>query len=180
MYIIIHKKTGFFPPHSLNGTLIIVNNVLLFFVLLSPSQLYNSDVEGRDSSVYVRDPNFTADYDRSFDTGLLGHNLHLKSIIQHVAIAEDKFASTYQDGWINVDHIFYSYDTNPRVRRTCCLKLLQWLQLPKVSALAPSARLPNSRLGSDHLCLVAKFLLKAPDSSSTASSSSKRLQETSF
>ena len=72
--------------------------------------------------------------------------------------------TTFQSQWVNVDYVLYS--TLPSAssavsdgRREGALKLLGRLSLPTVQQMALVGRIPNTHCPSDHLPLLADFLL---------------------
>jgi len=84
----------------------------------------------------------------SFQVGSGGfhHSLGLRSVYpMHPGV------STFQDGWTLVDYIFHS--SSPR------MQLAAKLRLPTAHQLARSSKLPSLVCPSDHLPLVADFLL---------------------
>lgn len=88
-----------------------------------------------------------------FQTGSLHHNLNFKSAYN---VAEE-MASTHQEEWVLVDYIFYSSPQN-NDRKQLILK--STLKLPTPEDCMQIGRIPSAMLGSDHLSLAAKFLLK--------------------
>ena len=95
----------------------------------------------------------TTDNVNYFQTGSLHHTLNFKSAYN---VAED-MASTHQDEWVLVDYIFYSSSQNNAQR---LLRLKSTLKLPTPEDCIQIGRIPSLVLGSDHLSLAAKFLLK--------------------
>ncbi|CAB3258843.1 unnamed protein product [Arctia plantaginis] len=86
-----------------------------------------------------------------FNSDIIGHSLCLTSVY-------DKFkevgaeATTFQDYWITVDYIYFSYCST--------LNLVERLRLPTAAECDVLGRLPNDVYGSDHLALAAVFELK--------------------
>lgn len=104
-----------------------------------------------------------------FQTGRLRHDFNFKSVYYPL----DQIASTFQDQWILVDYIFFTATQNNRnatrdrerqkaekIHNTS-LQLLSYLQLPSTGQCDEIGMIPNRFLGSDHLSLTAKFLLKS-------------------
>ena len=73
--------------------------------------------------------------------------------------------TTFQSGWVNVDYVLYNTRPGQRHhassdgRREGSLKLLGRLDLPTAGQMARVGRIPNSCCPSDHLPLLAEFLL---------------------
>lgn len=64
-------------------------------------------------------------------------------------------ASTYQDAWTTVDHIFYSIASDcPKY-----LKIFNIYKLPSIDNLNAHGKLPSGTQGSDHLPLVLTFTI---------------------
>ena len=74
-------------------------------------------------------------------------------------------ATTFQSQWVNVDYVLYSTlpsgpsSSSSDGRREGSLKLLGRLSLPTVQQMALVGRIPNTHCPSDHLPLLADFLL---------------------
>ena len=74
-------------------------------------------------------------------------------------------ATTFQSQWVNVDYVLYSTlpsgpsSSSSDGRREGSLKLLGRLSLPTVQQMALVGRIPNTLCPSDHLPLLADFLL---------------------
>ncbi|CAB3374546.1 Hypothetical predicted protein [Cloeon dipterum] len=94
--------------------------------------------------------------EHQFGTGVLKHNLHLKSAYQHRQFNRPE-ATTHQDEWITVDYIFYSQI--PEAFSTRSLKLLSTWRLPTVDECNVMGAIPNFDSPSDHLPILADFLL---------------------
>ena len=95
-------------------------------------------------------------------TGTLSHGLGLRSVHNHDHGPE--MVTTFQSQWVNVDYVLYS--TLPATsapssdgRREGRLKLLGRLSLPTAQQMALVGRIPNTHCPSDHLPLLADFLL---------------------
>lgn len=67
-------------------------------------------------------------------------------------------ATTFQDQWITVDYIFYTGKKEGEEIKEHQLNLVSVYRLPFRSELG-TIKIPNSLMGSDHLCLAAKFML---------------------
>jgi len=92
------------------------------------------------------------------NTGALWHYLGLRSSYQHRQACND--ASTFHDTWMKVDYIFYSTKILPSGEtREGRLKLLGRFSLPNRQQMALVGKIPNDQCPSDHLPLVAEFLL---------------------
>jgi protein angel len=89
-----------------------------------------------------------------FASGTLSHKFSLQSVYKH-QMNGDVEGTTFQDKWVSVDYIFFS-KRQPNVDD---LTLLERYKLPTESQLG-NVKIPNTHLGSDHLSLLAKFLLK--------------------
>ncbi|XP_008210018.1 protein angel isoform X1 [Nasonia vitripennis] len=86
----------------------------------------------------------------TFSSGLLTHPFQFKSVYGHTDSKGKSEATTFQNRWITVDYIFYSK-----------MQPLESYRLPtaeECKVFFPT--IPNSVVGSDHLCLGASFLLK--------------------
>ncbi|CAG9759345.1 unnamed protein product [Ceutorhynchus assimilis] len=92
-----------------------------------------------------------------FSTGALSHLFAFKSAYRHGDPANPQ-ATTFQNEWVMVDYIFYSGKKKNGQFRDDKLKLSGYLRLPYRSELE-GFKIPNDSFGSDHFCLVAKFLL---------------------
>ncbi|CAG9771078.1 unnamed protein product [Ceutorhynchus assimilis] len=92
-----------------------------------------------------------------FSTGTLSHQFAFKSAYNHDDLANPQ-ATTFQDEWVTVDYIFYSGKKIEGQFQDDNLKLSGYFSLPCRSELK-GFKMPNDSLGSDHFCLVAKFLL---------------------
>ena len=69
-------------------------------------------------------------------------------------------ASTFHDTWMKVDYIFYSTKILPSGEtREGRLRLLGRFSLPNRQQMALVGKIPNHQCPSDHLPLVAEFLL---------------------
>ena len=79
-------------------------------------------------------------------TGAFQHNLNLASVWR-----DPRCVTTYQDGWITVDYILHSV----------CDKLQLTGARPLPTAGDMSARIPSKQCPSDHLPLIADFMLKS-------------------
>ncbi|XP_014211610.1 protein angel isoform X2 [Copidosoma floridanum] len=83
----------------------------------------------------------------TFSSGLLTHPFQFKSVYQHFGKDGLQEATTYQDEWITVDYIFYS-----------SMKPIEKYTLPVANECSDVLRtIPNSFVGSDHLCIGATF-----------------------
>ena len=85
-------------------------------------------------------------------SGTLSHPLGLRSVHE-----EEGGVSTRHEAWLAVDHIFYSASAR--------LRLLGKLNLPSSRQMAVVGGIPNQECPSDHLPLVADFLLTSSPSS---------------
>lgn len=119
-------------------------------------KLKHSDYSSHDKDEISR---LKADFDANhqFSSGTLSHQFPLKSVYSHFVDGsnDDVEATTYQDEWVSVDYIFYSATNRDNADK---LTLLAKYRLPTKNELGDT-RIPNEKLGSDHLCLVAKFQL---------------------
>ena len=73
-------------------------------------------------------------------------------------------ATTFQGQWVTVDYILYSTLPGPSSsssdgRREGSLKLLAHLTLPTAQQMSLVGSIPNTHCPSDHLPLLADFLL---------------------
>ena len=59
--------------------------------------------------------------------------------------------TTFQEGWITVDHMLYSSSPG--------LQLTGRVELPRAGDMQEAGRIPSSNSPSDHLPLLAKFKL---------------------
>ncbi|XP_049885053.1 protein angel homolog 1 isoform X2 [Pectinophora gossypiella] len=101
-------------------------------------------------------PNHNA-YSELFNSGLVSHSLNLKSTYNKYKPDGCQEATTFQDFWITVDYIYFSYCST--------LKLVERLRLPTADECDTLGKLPNDAYGSDHLALAAVFELKSRKSS---------------
>jgi len=76
-------------------------------------------------------------------SGAFSHSLGLKSVFDGTSKV-----TTYQDGWIMVDYMFYTGNN---------LRLRDKKELPSRDQLMNMRRIPNSDCPSDHLHLLAEF-----------------------
>lgn len=122
-------------------------------------KLYHS--EKKRSRRYLNENDSHCENDGRFYTGELSHNLNFNSVYQHETKDGKKEATTYHTEWITVDYIFYSLvknSDNELVEGD--LHLISKLRLPSQEECEDKIRyLPNFTFGSDHLSLVAKFVL---------------------
>lgn len=85
----------------------------------------------------------------TFSSGLLTHPFKFHSVYDHTIREKKLEVTTYHEEWITVDYIFYSN-----------VKLLQRYSLPTAEeCMQFLPTIPNSVVGSDHLCLGASFQL---------------------
>ncbi|XP_011505786.1 PREDICTED: protein angel [Ceratosolen solmsi marchali] len=82
----------------------------------------------------------------TFSSGLLTHPFKLHSVYEHLNSKGKHEVTTFQNGWITVDYIFYSN-----------MKPLKKFGLPTAEECIKFHRIPNSIVGSDHLCLGVTF-----------------------
>jgi hypothetical protein len=76
--------------------------------------------------------------------------------------------STYHNKWILVDYMFYSSGSDGKVSNESDLELLAFLALPSSETCEQMGlRIPNDRLGSDHLMLASRFFLSSNSPSTT-------------
>uniref|UniRef100_A0A1B6ECP6 Endonuclease/exonuclease/phosphatase domain-containing protein n=1 Tax=Clastoptera arizonana TaxID=38151 RepID=A0A1B6ECP6_9HEMI len=103
-----------------------------------------------------------------FSSGTLHHNLRLMSVYDNIKENNQFEATTQHDNWISVDYMFYSLVKNSTTNKNeeGDLKLLSKLRLPTEGECKNKIKhLPNFACGSDHLSLLAKFVLKLKNSS---------------
>ncbi|XP_050300747.1 protein angel isoform X2 [Anthonomus grandis grandis] len=93
-----------------------------------------------------------------FCSGTLKHPFAFKSVYNHGS-SENPEGTTFQNEWVTVDYIFYSGKKQENVIEDHKLILLSRYRLPLRSELG-NMKIPNSLMGSDHLCLVGKFRLR--------------------
>ena len=79
-------------------------------------------------------------------TGRFWHKLDLVP-----AFPDPEAVTTFQEGWITVDHMLYSSSPG--------LKLTGRVELPRAGDMREAGRIPSSNSPSDHLPLLAKFKL---------------------
>ncbi|XP_026742037.1 protein angel isoform X3 [Trichoplusia ni] len=92
----------------------------------------------------------TDQFSGMFNSGIIGHSLNLASVYQTYRDG-DYTATTFQDYWVTVDYIYFSYCNT--------LRLVERLRLPSTKECDVLGRLPNHVYGSDHLALAALFEL---------------------
>lgn len=107
------------------------------------------------------------------DSGIIRHHLNLKSVYRH-AIRNERGMRTMEATTSHnrtnqtVDYIFYTVSEKKRkkehgkeymVSAEGNLKLLSSLRLPTVEDMSDLGRLPNAFISSDHVLLMARFLL---------------------
>ncbi|XP_060809590.1 protein angel homolog 1 isoform X2 [Amyelois transitella] len=105
---------------------------------------YSKDVPGHSPS--------PAEYSVMFNSGAIGHSLKLVSAYDRCKPDGHQEASTFQDRWVTVDYVYYSYCSN--------LNLLERLRLPTAQECQALGSLPNDVYASDHLALATLFELK--------------------
>lgn len=107
------------------------------------------------------------------DSGLLKHHLNLKSVYRHISRnrrGTRTMEATTSHNRTNqtVDYIFYAVSEKKRKEERGReyiastegnLKLLSSLRLPTVEEMNDFGRLPNAFISSDHVLLMARFLL---------------------
>ncbi|XP_032527017.2 protein angel homolog 2 isoform X1 [Danaus plexippus] len=96
-------------------------------------------------------------YREMFNSDDVCHPLRLASVYDTMKNGLSYEATTYQDLWITVDYIYFSYCSS--------LRLVERLRLPTEAECEVLGRLPNDKYGSDHLVLAATFELKTSKSS---------------
>lgn len=85
----------------------------------------------------------------TFSSGLLTHPFQFKSVYQHTNNGTRE-ATTFQNHWVTVDYIFYRK-----------MEPIEKYMLPTVQECNNFLRnIPNSVVGSDHLCIGATFQIK--------------------
>ena len=87
----------------------------------------------------------------SVGSGRFWHNLDLAPVFP-----DPEAVTTYQEGWITVDHMLYS-----KTRGQGQLELTGRCELPRAEDMREAGRIPSSRYPSDHLPLLAKFKLSS-------------------
>eukprot|EP00095_Tigriopus_kingsejongensis_P002523 maker-scaffold838_size90379-snap-gene-0.11 protein:Tk02523 transcript:maker-scaffold838_size90379-snap-gene-0.11-mRNA-1 annotation:"hypothetical protein DAPPUDRAFT_302699" len=98
----------------------------------------------------------------ALSNGTLNHSQNLRSVYHHGPNRPDG-VTTFQNGWVTVDYIFYSTIFSQKRGRNVegNLKLLsRLLSFSGQEARVKLGSLPSSQYPSDHLCLMAEFLLK--------------------
>lgn len=117
------------------------------------SQLIHSERTGAEK----RKLDLNAGFEDLFNTGQLSHQLFLTPAYRDYA----NRCSTHHHDWIVVDYLFYSRYFNAKFKRATegALKLLSYLELPKIGDCQRMERMPNEVIGSDHFSLAARFLL---------------------
>ena len=89
------------------------------------------------------------DYFVTFCSGILTHEFQFKSVYTHKNNNGKSEATTFQNKWLNVDFIFHS-NIEP---------LEKYTLLSDEECSSFLSTIPNSVVGSDHLCLGSTFLL---------------------
>ena len=87
----------------------------------------------------------------SVGSGRFWHKLDLAPVFR-----DPEAVTTYQEGWITVDHMLYS-----RSRGLGQLELTGRCELPRAGDMSGAGRIPSCRFPSDHLPLLAKFKLSS-------------------
>ena len=132
------------------------------------SKLYNSDMSMSGDQFWKiqsqNQPLLEENILRNIRKGYLYHKLNLQSVYEHVVKERNEVsyeATTKQDEWITVDYIFYSGTWNRREQHVQegRLKLVAKHTLPTCHQCQELKYLPNFVCGSDHLSLMAQFLL---------------------
>jgi len=95
-----------------------------------------------------------------FDTGCLRNPFGFRSVYRNVPGNEASSHQGRDQYWV-VDYIFYSTVFNPSYNKHVegRLKLVSRLRLPSEKQCRDLGGLPNPACPSDHICLVAKFIL---------------------
>ncbi|XP_075991551.1 protein angel-like isoform X2 [Anticarsia gemmatalis] len=96
---------------------------------------------------------FVDQFSELFNSDTIGHSLRLRSVYDKYKHNETPEATTFQEYWVTVDYIYFSYCTS--------LKLVERLRLPTAAECEVLGRLPNEVYGSDHLALAATFQLRS-------------------
>jgi len=118
----------------------------------------NLKIPGLSDTCQYLETAFSRGHQVHQNTGALWHHLGLRSSHQHRQSHND--ASTFHDTWMKVDYIFYSTKILPSGEtREGRLKLLGRFSLPNRQQMALVGKIPNHQCPSDHLPLVAEFLL---------------------
>lgn len=134
------------------------------------TKLYNSELYKTPLHYIKKQKNIPLLYEEDFygrsERGCLRHLLRLQSVYKHKCQSSltgrmVPEATTHQDDWVTVDYIFYSGNWNQQ--KECVeegrLKLLSRYTLPSVGQCHELKSIPNLGCGSDHLSLMARFLL---------------------
>lgn len=119
------------------------------------TNIYNSDIKKYKIDV-LKNELSSGQYNELFNTGVLSHSLQLKSVYNRIKANGHREATTFQDYWVTVDYIYYSYLSG--------LKLKKKLRLPTVKECEVLDCLPNHVYGSDHLALGAVFEMQRDNS----------------
>lgn len=93
--------------------------------------------------------------------GTFTHELWLRSAYKHSPRFQNE-GTTFQNGWVTVDYIFYSTMFCQKFNKAIegNLKLLSTLKCLSQHQYQNVKRIPNHTFPSDHICLMTKFLLK--------------------
>ncbi|CAG0915964.1 unnamed protein product [Notodromas monacha] len=130
---------------------------------------WRDNMSEREHGEPCRVPKFVSDRDKSvrfpnlFRSGTLTHDLEFQSVYRHTMTDDDStfHASTFQERWITVDHIFYTTPFHPKVGKRVenRLRLFSRQRMLQADHCELVGRIPTLGVPSDHYPLAARFLL---------------------
>ncbi|XP_026331900.1 protein angel homolog 2 isoform X2 [Hyposmocoma kahamanoa] len=121
------------------------------------TKIYNSDYRDGIPEVGDEERALVNNYSELFNSGVLSHSLNLTSTYTKYKEDGSYEATSFQDYWVTVDYIYFSFCS--------ALRLIERLRLPTATECDVLGRLPNDAYGSDHLALAATFELTLRKSS---------------
>ena len=97
-----------------------------------------------------------------FNSGAMNHGLALRSVYKNRR-GESEVTTKQQNGWVVVDYMLYTTSFSEKYNKFIegNLKLVSKLELLSGQQCRNMGGLPSSSCPSDHLSLVAKFLLSS-------------------